>query len=181
MNKEKENKIVEIAEREVRKIVKEWEKNPYLWDTETDIHGELYVRIKKALKKYRVKGQYEAYMSKKAWFDIVYCKPLTYIKGGGKYYPDIVVYDDYTCDNGDRKINEPMLWVCEIKYKTQWGGDQSKENRDYDEYKLRRLLKQHTDSNIHGTKYAYFLNLERTKEKAIAHYNNRVNLKGKHK
>ncbi len=171
MNKEKENKIVAIAKREVSKFVKKWKKDPYLWDTEADIHGELYVRIKKALKsldKKKIKGRYEKYMSKKARFDRIYCKPLTYVKGGN-YYPDIVIYGDCAFDNDEKKVNEPMLWACEIKYRTQWGGDQSKENRDYDKYKLRQLLRQQTNK-MHGTKYAYFVELERTKEKARAKY-----------
>lgn len=168
MNKEKEKKIVKIAEREVKKFVKEWKKNPYLWDTEADIHGELYVRIKKSFKgidKKKIKWIYGKYMCNEARFDRVYCEPLTYVRGGGNYYPDIVIYEDYASDNDDKRINEPMLWVCEIKYKTQWGGDQNEEDWEYDKEKLKRLLEQQKDSRIRGTKYACCLRFARYKQK----------------
>lgn len=177
MNKKNEKKIVKIAEEEIKKFVKEWKKNPYLWDSEADVHGELYVRMKNALKSFgKIPGRYKTYMSKKAQFNRIYCKPLTYIERGERYYPDIVIYNSSTFNDDDKKINEPMLWVCEIKYKTQWGGDQSGENREYDEEKLRQLLRHRTNPKMHRTKYAYFLGLERTKKKAVSHYG-RVKMK----
>jgi len=177
MNKKDEEKIVGIAESEVRKFVKEWKKNPYLWDSEADVHGELYVRIKQAIKKagFRsVNWQYKTYMCRKERFDWVYCKPLTYIQGGGRYYPDIVIYAGLKRDE-DKKINDPMLWVCEIKYKTQWGGDQNEKNWKYDKEKLIQLLQQSQSSRINGTKYAYEIKLQRTEEKVIS-YCGRVKL-----
>jgi len=63
-----------------------------------------------------------------------------------------------------------MLWVCEIKYKTQWGNDQSEINRKYDKRKLRTLLRQQADPEIRGTKFAYFLELKRSKEKASSNH-----------
>ena len=177
MTKKKEKEIVALAEKTVNKFVEEWERDPYLWDTEADIHGELYMRIKKALKgidKKKIKGRYKEYMSKKERFNRVYCNPLTYVRGRRNYHPDIVIYEDYKFDNDDKRINEPMLWVCEIKYKTNWGCDQHEENRKHDKKKLRQLLKQNTKPQKRGTKYAYFVNLERTKNKPITHYCKRV-------
>ena len=58
-----------------------------------------------------------------------------------------------------------MLWVCEIKYKTQWGGDQSEDNRKYDKQKLKKLLKQQKDPKIRGTKRACSLVFIRSKQK----------------
>ncbi|MFH1128957.1 MAG: hypothetical protein V1699_06075 [Candidatus Omnitrophota bacterium] len=168
MNKKNEKKIVKIAEREVSKFVKEWKKYPYLWDSETDVHGELYVRIKGALEHLdKTTHCYKKYMNKEARFERVYCNPLTYIKKGERYHPDIVIYEGSGFNDGDKKVNEPMLWVCEIKYKTQWGNDQSEINRKYDKRKLRILLRQQANPEIRGTKYAYFLELVRTKEKAL--------------
>lgn len=171
MNKKNEKKIVKIAEKEVYEFVKEWKENPYLWDSEADVHGELYVRIKKAIKDGgfpSVIWRYKKYMSKKAQFDLVYCKPLTYVEGEGRYYPDIVIYERSTFSDDDKERNEPMLWVCEIKYQTQWGGDQSEENRKYDEKKLRQLLLQSKNPKICGTEYAYLVDLKRTSKEAIA-------------
>lgn len=171
MNKESEKKIVKIAEKEVYKFVKEWKENPYLWDSEADVHGELYVRIKKAIKDGGfpiVIGRYKKYMCKKAQFDRVYCKPLTYVEEEGRYYPDIVIYERSIFSDDDKEINEPMLWVCEVKYQTQWGGDQSEENRKYDAKKLRQLLLQSKNPSIRGTKYAYLVALKRTRKEAIA-------------
>ena len=179
MTKNKNEAIVSIAEKTVKKLAKEWKKNPYLWDSEADIHGELYVRIKKALEKFEtVKGCYKRYMNHDACFNRIYCKPLTYIEDGERYYPDIVIYEDATFDNNNEEKNEPMLWVCEIKYKTQWGGDQNEENRTYDKEKLQRLLRQRTNTKIYGTKYAYFLELVRTKEKATSKYSRVTTKKG---
>ncbi|MBM3254524.1 MAG: hypothetical protein FJZ16_09745 [Candidatus Omnitrophica bacterium] len=160
MTKTNEKEIVEIANRTVGRFIKLWKKNPYLWDTEADIHGELYVMIKSALKrKGLIRGCYKEYMDRKEYFSRVYCKPLTHIGKNKKYYPDIVIYEKLTFKNKD-EINEPMLWVCEIKYKTQWGGDQSLENRNYDKTKLRKLLRQR-NSKIKGAKYAYVLHFFR--------------------
>lgn len=167
MSENKNKTIVAIAEKTVAAFAKEWKKNPYLWDSEADIHGELYVRIKKAIKKVdkkKIWGQYKKYMNEEARFGRVYCEPLTYVRGGWNYYPDIVIYDDCRLDNDDKRINEPMLWVCEIKYKTQWGGDQNEENREYDKEKLKELLKQYKEK-IRGTKYACCLNFIRSKHK----------------
>jgi hypothetical protein len=172
MNKKSEKRIVKIAGDEVKRFIREWNKNPYLWDSEADIHGELYIRIKKAIKDSgfnNINGQYKRYMRKNATFNRVYCEPLTYIDGGGRYYPDIVIYSGFTFNDRAKKRNEPMLWVCEIKYKTQWCGDQSEENRKYDRVKLKKLLRQR-----HGTKYAYFLELERTKEAIRAEFKKQV-------
>lgn len=183
MNKKDEKEIVKIAECEVSKFVKEWEKDPYLWDSEADVHGELYVRIKEAIKDRgfcSVTGRYKTYMSKKSRFDRVYCKPLTYIEGGERYYPDIVIYETVTFNDDNKEKNEPMLWVCEIKYKTQWGGDQSEENREYDEEKLKQLLRQCTNPEIHGTKYAYFIGLKRTSNEAVSSCK-RITIKKAHK
>jgi len=162
--------IVDIAEKTVEKFAREWEQNPYLWDSEADVHGELYVRIKKALEIFgTVKGRYKAYMTQEAFFNRIYCKPLTYIEGGERYYPDIVIYEDVTFNHDNKEMNEPMLWVCEIKYKTQWGGDQNEANRAYDKGKLQRLLQPRPNTGINGTKYAYFVELVRTREGAKSH------------
>lgn len=162
MTKINEKKIVEIANRTVNSFRKLWENNPYRWDTEADIHGELYVMIKSALKRKGLfRGRYKKHMDREEYFNRVYCKPLTHIGEGEKYYPDIVIYEKCTFKNNDN-INEPMLWVCEIKYKTQWGGDQSLENRKYDKTKLRKLLKQR-NSKIKGAKNAYVLHFFRYK------------------
>jgi hypothetical protein len=167
MTKTNEKEIVGIANKTVNRFIKKWKKNPYLWDTETDIHGELYVMIKLALKrKGLIRGCYKNDMDRKEYFNRVYCKPLTHTRGG-KCYPDIVIYDKSTFESRDN-INEPMLWVCEIKYQTQWGGDQSLENRKYDEIKLKKLLKQR-NSKIKGAKNAFVLHFFRYKCKEKNH------------
>jgi uncharacterized protein with PIN domain len=166
----KNEETVCIAENEVKELVKEWKKDPYLWDSEADIQGELYVRIKEKLKKFKkIKGRYEKWMNHDAHFNMIYCNPLTYIEGRQHYHPDIVIYegDDFVDD--DNK-NDPMLWVCEIKYKREWGGDWEEKHRTYDKNKLQQLLRQYKNPKIHGTKYAYFLELVREEEKATAKY-----------
>ena len=85
-------KIVNTAEKVIDEFVKEWERSPYLWETEADVHGELYKRIKSAIHKKNV-HKYDD-MARKEYFERVYCKYKTYISGWGQnpYYPDIIIF-----------------------------------------------------------------------------------------
>ena len=92
MNKKNEKQIVDIAEKEIQKFVKKWIKTPYAWESETDVHAELYMNIKQALHKKGfkpIKCKYESIVNAE-YFDGVYCKPTTYFKKAN--YPDIVIY-----------------------------------------------------------------------------------------
>ena len=175
--KNRNEEVVRIAEEAVKELVKEWEKDPYLWDSEADIQGELYVRIKEKLKKFKKKkkDRYKKWMNHKAHFNMIYCNPLTYVEGRQRYHPDIVIYEDHKCIDDNNK-NEPMLWVCEIKYKRQWGGDWEENHIKYDKDKLRQLRRQYKNPKINGTKYAYFLELERTKEKPLKPKHGRIEI-----
>lgn len=158
MNKTNEKEMVIIAKKEIKKFAKEWRKNPYLWESETDIHAELYCKIKASInKKFKCEEKEKCYweengvektMPTKEYFDWVYCKPATYIKIKGKrkcYYPDIVIYKNtrgkHVTKEGE---NTPMLWACEIKYATEWSSDISDSDSSIkkDGDKLKELLKQ---------------------------------------
>jgi len=148
-----EKRIVKIAEDEVKKFAKEWKKNPYLWESEADIHAELYNRIKNCIDK-PSEYKYDD-MEKAGKFNWIYCKPKTYLKGKRNcYYPDIVIYKK---GSKIRKVserqNEPMLWVCEIKYITNWSSLLSKESVENDIRKLTCLLNQKRD----GAERSYYL------------------------
>ena len=162
MNKASENEIVNIAEGEIKKFVKKWIKTPYVWESETDVHAELYMRIKLSLHKKGLKPSKCRYgsMVDAEYFDGVYCKPKTYIKKAN--YPDIVIYKGTgkKYELGDRE-NEPMLWVCEIKYFTDWSSGLSKEGVENDIRKLKRLL----GLKEKGADYAAYLILQRTKKR----------------
>lgn len=178
MNKKYETRIVEIAEEEVEKFAKkDWKKNPYLWETETDVHAELYNRIKEALKrmnKHLLRAKYEGF-KKPEKFNRIYCKPPVYICWEGikksKCFPDIVIYKDIPNINKPpdydekKKVNWPMLWVCEIKYKTDWSGDYQKCNRQRDNKKLNILLNQRNKKKINGTDYGCCLDFSREKNR----------------
>lgn len=143
MPNRKEIEMVKIAEIEIEKFAKEWQKTPYLWESETDVHAELYIRIKSSLRKKKFlpeKGNPYGDLIDEEYFDWIYCKPKTYIKKAN--YPDIVIYKDMGKKHrvGDRE-NEPMLWVCEIKYVTDWSSQLSKESVQSDIIKLKGLLK----------------------------------------
>lgn len=153
----KEKKIVDIAEGEIKKFVKAWEKNPYLWESEADVHAELYMNIKSSLRRKKfcpVETLYKNYMEDYEYFNWVYCKPKTYIKREKyAYYPDIVIYKQKNkkeIRNVKEKENDPMLWVCEIKYMTDWSGLITEKNIKKDINKLKKLLKQEKG----GTDYA---------------------------
>lgn len=145
--------MVIIAEKEIRKFAREWQRNPYLWESETDIHAELYMRIKASLcKKFPLQKYKYKDMTKKEKFDWIYCKPKTYIKGAN--YPDLVIYkDNDNKHNIGNRENDPMLWVCEIKYITDWSSLLSKESVESDIKKLECVLKRKKD----GSNYACYL------------------------
>ena len=179
MTKNDEKRIVKIAEREIEVFAKEWQKSPYLWESETDVHAELYIKIKASLRKkfplrpYKYEG-----MAKEELFNWIYCKPKTYI--GTKFtLPDLVIYKDAgeKC-NVSNKENEPMLWVCEIKYITDWSGLFPKEEIEKDINKLKCLL----NSEKNGSDYACCLILRRniplskTVEKVLRGRDRRIHL-----
>lgn len=174
MTKKDENKMIGIIEREIKEFVKNWKQKPYLWESEADVHAELYKRIKSSINKYKkfrprkFKCTYEENgkrkeMPKKEWFGWIYLKPHTYTKINGtksSYYPDIVIYKD----TGEKhhvkeKENSPMLWVCEIKYSTEWSSDLTVASIRKDVKKLQDLLKQKADGT--GINHTCFLILVR--------------------
>ena len=159
-----EKQIVEIAEGEISKFVKKWIKTPYAWESETDVHAELYMNIKRSLHKKGFepsKCKYKNMIDLEV-FDGVYCKPTTYFKKAN--YPDIVIYKgtDTKYKLGDRE-NEGMLWVCEIKYFTDWSSALYKEGVENDIRKLKRLL----SIRKQGAKYAAYLILQRKKRAGL--------------
>ncbi|MBU4304370.1 MAG: hypothetical protein KJ893_01895 [Candidatus Omnitrophica bacterium] len=160
MIKKHEKQIVEIAEGEINKFIKKWIKTPYAWESETDVHAELYMNIKRSLHKKGfkpIKCKYKNIVDAEC-FDGIYCKPTTYFKKAN--YPDIVIYKgtDKKYKLGDRE-NEEMLWVCEIKYFTDWSSSLYKESVENDIRKLKHLL----SLKEKGTDYATYLILQRTK------------------
>ena len=156
MNKVIEKRMVEIADREIENFAKEWKRNPYLWESETDVHSELYIRIKKSLQKFPLKECRYKGMKNKAEFDWIYCKPKTYIKRAN--YPDIVIYKYSGKEQniGDKE-NDLMLWICEIKYATDWSSSLSSETIKNDIEKLKWFL----NTKKGGSKYARYLILRR--------------------
>ena len=55
MNKKDEKSIVEIAEGAIEKFVEDWSRTPYAWESEADVHADLYGRICSALVQNREK------------------------------------------------------------------------------------------------------------------------------
>jgi len=127
MNKKDESIMTDIATRELKDFVKKWKKNPYLWESETDVHAELYLKIKEAIRhkfpnlpryKYEIKD-------KKQYFDRVYCKPPIARLNNRKRilrYPDIVVFIAEEDPKKKDCIKDKPVWACEIKYETEWSG-----------------------------------------------------------
>jgi len=161
MAKQYEKQIVKIAEEEIDKFVKKWVRAPYAWESETDVHAELYMNIKRSLHSKGFKPskcQYENIVDAEE-FDEIYCKPTTYFKKAN--YPDIVIYKgDKTKYKLKDRENEEMSWVCEIKYFTDWSSGLSKEGIENDIRKLKRLL----SLKSKGAAYAAYLILQRTKK-----------------
>jgi hypothetical protein len=91
-------------------------------------------------------------------FDYIYCKPKTdiFIRRKKKTrYPDIVIYKGEFKNKG----NDPMLWVCEIKYRSDWSSGISEGSVRKDIENLEGLLKQRRSGT--GIDHAYYLILQR--------------------
>lgn len=148
MTKKNEKVMITIAEREIKKFVGEWEKKPYLWESETDIHAEIYMRIKKSLRKVFPPKERYKYEKKdnEEYLDWVYCKPLITRSRKNQrkwYYPDIVIFKHNKKNNGC--VESKPIWICEIKYTTEWSSGVSNNNIKNDGKKMQRLLKQKAD------------------------------------
>lgn len=170
MTKKNEKKMVKIADREIKKFIGEWEKKPYLWESETDIHAEIYMRIKKSVcKVFPLKEKYK-YEKKanKEYFDWVYCKPLIKKSRKSKWcYPDIIIFKYNKKNNGC--VESKPIWICEIKYATEWSSGVSPDNIKNDGKKLQKLLKQRADGA--GANRACLLVLKRKQWKSKSKQN----------
>ena len=173
MTKKNHDKIVKIAEEEVEKFVEKWKESPYLWESEADVHSELYMRIKNALYSNGFHPKPMKYtweedgkkkeMAKSEMFNWIYCEPKTYIENCPEH-PDIVIFQNLgKTYHMKARENMPMLWVCEIKYATEWSSSLPKENIKKDIKKLTRLLEQ-KKKKAKGADYVCYLVLYRCKK-----------------
>lgn len=175
MDEKARKKLVNIVWKELEDFIKEWQRSPFVWNKERDVQVELANRIKSAIKgKDKYWANYKCITDKVKGFEQgqefsrVCCEPLVYYKNNkGKRdvcFPDIVI-----CDAPDnpvhpqelwkKKRNDPIIWICEIKYQREWKKPYSSEIDDiYDLEKIKYLLKQED-----GTKYACWLNMSRTR------------------
>lgn len=162
--------IVWHAEKVIKKFIAEWKKDPYLWESEADIHAELYARIKNTLHDNRFRPKPIRYMweengkkkemAKAERFNWIYCEPKTYI-GKKHKRTDIVIFKKLgKTYRIKEKENIPMLWACEIKYATEWSSLFPKENIKKDIGKLNCLLTQR-NNKIKGADYVCYLVLYR--------------------
>lgn len=122
--------LVKIAWDVVNAFIMDWQRNPYLWPMERDIHVELATRMRSLYQNIGrdiLLGNYAgavAGFEQNQWWSRVACEhTITYTYEDGKRYkcrPDIIVWDDI--DNPDSppdaigQCNWPILWLCEIKF-----------------------------------------------------------------
>lgn len=116
--------LVSTAYGVVDGFLRDWQREPYRWWTEADVHFELAARLREQLrraKRHKMIASYKGIVPgvRPVWSRIT-CKPLVRI-GGAYCYPDIAIWDDVTGDPPDAEggCNWPMLWCCEIKYRTR--------------------------------------------------------------
>lgn len=175
-----QQKLIRVTKNIINNFVKEWRKSPYEWETEMDIHAEIYNRLVREFEKQnwlKMRLKYddvkdERFTGRSQTYRRIGCKPKTYFKYKGKRiirYPDIVIYSDIPDpDNPPDKtkdINFPMFLTIEIKYQTEWSGDWNPYNKKVDVAKMKWLIKQANDKTINGTRYAWCLNFYRPKDK----------------
>jgi len=185
LSKTEEKQIVTIANKEIKNFIHDWKKYPYRWESEADVHGELYVKIKSALCKKLSKSVRDRIntkfpcdgMVKEEEFNIIYCKPAIHIKKAN--YPDLVIYRPVNKNEnniGERK-NDPMLWVCEIKYATEWSSELTDTAIKNDIKKLNKLIERTDETNAD---YACLLVLYRWMYKYTTKKRSKVGDRKKH-
>ncbi len=143
---EKNQAIIRLINQVIRGFIRDWIKSPYVWGNEVDVQADIVCRLKRILGKKYLSANYKE-VGKEKKFCCVCCEPKLYY--GGKHercYPDIVVYKVIDLEGNvppDEKPghNWPILWVCEIKYETELGGDFNPEDKKWDCNKLQKLVK----------------------------------------
>ena len=180
--KEKE-KLVRIAWKQIEGFIRDWQRSPHEWNNERDIQVDIASRIKSAYRgygqdriwaKYPDKHYVERFHRMGIYLSRVMCEPPVYYRHkNGKhetYKPDIVVWDDIphpeepNKDNYQKKRNDPMLLLCEIKYRPPWSKAYNPPEKDtHDLLKLKNLLRQNKEKekgkDRDGTRYACWLNI----------------------
>ncbi len=140
-----------IIQKEIKKFIKDWQRSPYRWNTEVDIQIEIVNRLSNVFKVHKILEQKAVYevMNERTKEEVtsrrICCEWPThyYDKKRKKVHckPDIIVYDDLkdpkNPPSNKNGRNDPMFWVCEIKYKTDWGGDYQKRTREHDIEKIK--------------------------------------------
>lgn len=199
-NRQKEE-LVKIALKQIEGFIRDWRKSPHEWNNERDVQVDIANRIKKAYRiygydriwaKYTYRHYAEKFRRTGMLMSRVMCEPPVYYRyKNGKhetYKPDIVIWDNIPHpdkpneSNYENKTNDPMLLVCEIKYKLPWNkayNPPKKHTRDLQ--KLSNLLRQNKESkNKDGTKYACWLNIAYKVDKSSKRdFDNKPHIKGK--
>jgi hypothetical protein len=191
----KQKKIISVAWKQVENFIKDWQRSPNEWYNERDIQVEIASRIRRIYKskkcgwdkiwaRYTKKFYGEKFLKKGITMNRVVCEPPSYHRykrdQHEKYRPDIVVLDDIPHPEKpyekhySQKRNDPMLWVCEIKYRPPWRSARQGENKR-DKEKLANLLRQSD-----GTKYACLLNIAyHVDDSCKSSYGNKPRVKGR--
>ncbi len=164
--------VIPSIESTVQQFINDWKKSPFLWDTEMDIHVELASRLKTILQEFGLLKQ-RVFYKEYGYIDVslLGCDyPVQFEKkvGESSYCrPDIQIFklaeDPRNPPDSIMGVNWPALWACEIKYKTEIGGDQNKKHREEDIEKLKRLAKESGGP----VDYCCILHLERSKSGAV--------------
>jgi hypothetical protein len=171
LTRQQQKELVKIAHTQIEQFIKDWQKSPYIWEKEADVQIEIASRIKHALKKCKMDiywAKYRKYVMKGHERGQIYsrvcCEPKVFYQETRNKTevcrPDIVIWDslkdaaspDETLDK--KRINYPLLWVCEIKYRPPWKKDDTARKKAWDLDKMKYLLQQEG-----GTKHACWLHI----------------------
>ncbi|MDN5942433.1 MAG: hypothetical protein L0H94_11170 [Nitrospira sp.] len=140
MNDQEKKQICELMGQVVDTFVKEWACKPLHWLQEIDIQCDLFSRLSKVLtacKKCDLEARHSDYPNQHE-FSRITCEPYVLLSEKSYAHPDIVVWDDANNTTDNLKSGRwPILWVCEIKYKTS-----TSDASDLD--KLRQMLENKT-------------------------------------
>lgn len=184
MDEKARKRLVNIAWKQLEAFIKGWQKDTYKWNNEIDIQVDLASRIKTAYKKLKKDTQWAKYkgvvngFEKGQIYSRIYCEPKTFYEYAKNKRdicrPDIVIYNDIENPSSPKepwriKQNDPILWICEIKFQPEWGNKRPNKRTNWDLRKIRYLLRQKD-----GTKYACWLDMSRERAKSGCGINRKI-------
>jgi hypothetical protein len=122
--------LAEVARSALDKMLRGWQKNPFIFQTVQDVRAEIYSRLTNA---YRVLGhgtiraqrqEHEHLGVAQDWNRVACEPPIDYVPDCPACSPDIVVWEEGMGEDGGFRI----AWACEVRYEGKMEGTLSEKD-----------------------------------------------------